>query len=225
MKILLIEDEPDLRSTLLNFLEKEKFAVYPVENVFDAEDELLVYQFDLILLDITLPDGSGLDLLPIIRKSQDNAGVLIVSAKNSIDDKVNGLDLGADDYITKPFHLAELNSRIRALIRRKVYDNKEVLSFNEISIDTVGKSVQINDKPFELTSKEYSLLLYLITNKERILTKEDIADHLWGDSAGYFENYDFIYAHIKNLRKKIQAAGGNDYLKTVHGIGYKYTAE
>lgn len=225
MKILLIEDEPDLRSTLKNFLEKEQYAVYASGSIFDAEDELLVFQFDVILLDITLPDGSGLDLLPIIRKSQNNAGVLIISAKNSIDDKVNGLDLGADDYITKPFHLAELNSRIRALIRRKVYDNKDVLSFNEISIDAVGKSVQINGKSVELTSKEYSLLLYLITNKERVLTKEDIAEHLWGNSAGYFDNYDFIYAHIKNLRKKIQAAGGNDYLKTVHGIGYKYTAE
>ena len=225
MKILLIEDEPDLRSTLKSFLEKEGYAVYTAENAFEAEDELLVYQFDLILLDITLPDGNGLDLLALIKKCQDNAGVLIVSAKNSIDDKVSGLDLGADDYITKPFHLAELNSRIRALIRRKVFDNKEVLNFNEIAIDAVSKSVQISGKTVELTSKEYSLLLYLITNKERVLTKEDIADHLWGDSAGYFDNYDFIYAHIKNLRKKIQAVGGNDYLKTVHGIGYKYTAE
>lgn len=222
MKMLVIEDEKDLRSTISSYFEKMGELVLTAENKFEAEDRLVSHQFDVIILDITLPDGSGIDILPMISKTQENAGVLILSAKNSLDDKINGLDLGADDYLTKPFHLAELNSRVKALVRRKVYKGDNHIQFNEIKINISENQAYINEELLSLTKKEFSLLLYLINNKNRVLTKESIAEHLWGDNLDYIENYDFIYTHIKNLRKKIESAGGEDYLNTVHGIGYKY---
>ncbi|MCI5057379.1 MAG: response regulator transcription factor [Flavobacteriales bacterium] len=224
MKLLIIEDETELRNTISDFFKKNGELVIAAENIAEAEDKLLRHQFDVIILDITLPDGSGIDILPIIRDSQENSGVLILSAKNSLDDKIVGLDLGADDYLTKPFHLAELNSRIKALIRRKVFKGEKVIQFNEISINLSENQTYINDSLLMLTNKEFTLLLYLINNKNRVLTKESIAEHLWGDNIDFIDNYDFIYTHIKNLRKKIIAKGGEDYLKTIHGIGYKYTS-
>lgn len=222
MKLLVIEDERDLRNAIAAFFEKMGELVLTAKSKLEAEDRLISHQFDAIILDITLPDGSGIDILPVISKTQENSGVLILSAKNSLDDKIKGLDLGADDYLTKPFHLAELNSRVKALVRRKVYKGDTSVSFNEIKVNISQNQAYVNDELLLLTKKEFMLLLYLISNKNRVLTKESIAEHLWGDNIDYLENYDFIYTHIKNLRKKILSAGGNDYLHTVHGIGYKY---
>jgi len=222
MKILIIEDVIALQTTMKEFFESKKHIVFTASNKFEAEDSLLVNQFEIILLDITLPDGNGLDLISIIKETQKNFGILILSAKNSIDDRINGLDLGADDYLTKPFHIAELNSRINALLRRKNFNNQDVIEFNEIKINTTDQEVFIAEINIHLTSKEFQLLLYLVINKERVLTKESIADHLLGNHIDYIDNYDFIYTHIKNLRKKIEQANGKDYLKTIHGIGYKY---
>lgn len=222
MKLLVIEDERDLRNAIAAFFEKMGELVLTAKSKLEAEDRLISHQFDTIILDITLPDGSGIDILPVISKTQENSGVLILSAKNSLDDKIKGLDLGADDYLTKPFHLAELNSRVKALVRRKVYKGDTSVSFNEIKVNISQNQAYVNDELLLLTKKEFMLLLYLISNKNRVLTKESIAEHLWGDNIDYLENYDFIYTHIKNLRKKILSAGGNDYLHTVHGIGYKY---
>lgn len=223
MKLLIVEDELELGKSMVAFFKNAAAIVLNSENRFDAEDKLLGHQFDIIILDITLPDGNGLDLINLIKKTQENAGILIVSAKNSLDDKVMGLDLGADDYITKPFHLAELNSRVNALMRRKFFNGEAVLSFEEISVNTSQNQAYVNAESLILTPKEFSLLLYFIVNKNRVLTKESIAEHLWGDSLELIENFDFIYAHIKNLRKKIEALGGNDYIQTVHGMGYKYS--
>ena len=222
MKLLIIEDEKELRSSIADFFNNNGDLAVTAENKIEAEDKLVSHQFDIIILDITLPDGSGIDILPIIKQTQDNSGVLILSAKNSLDDKINGLDLGADDYLTKPFHLAELNSRAKALVRRKVFKGEKIIYFEEISINITEKQSYINKQLLPLTKKEFTLLLYFITNKNRVLTKESIAEHLWGDSIEYYDNYDFIYTHIKNLRKKIQIVGGTDYLNTIHGIGYKY---
>jgi DNA-binding response OmpR family regulator len=222
MKLLIIEDEVELCQTISNFLKKEIDVVMTAFNKKEATDKLLYNQYEIIILDIGLPDGNGLDILATIKKYQENPCIIIISAKNSLDDKVNGLDLGADDYITKPFHLAELNSRIKALTRRKIFQSEDILNFNEIAINLSENQAYINSSQLELTKKEYALLLYFITNKNRVLTKESIAEHLWGDSIDFLENYDFIYTHIKNLRKKIDRLGGTDYLKTVHGIGYKY---
>jgi DNA-binding response OmpR family regulator len=222
MKLLIIEDEIELCQTISNFLKKEIDVVMTALNKKEANEKLRYNQFDIIILDIGLPDGNGLDILSSIKQHQEKPCVIIVSAKNSLDDKVKGLDLGADDYITKPFHLAELNSRVKALARRKLFQSEEILTFNEISINLSENQAYINAQLLELTKKEFALLLYFITNKNRVLTKESIAEHLWGDHIDFVDNYDFIYTHIKNLRKKIDQLGGTDYLKTVHGIGYKY---
>lgn len=223
MKLLIVEDEIELSYTIADFFKKEGELVLTAKDKAEAEDKLIFHQFDVVILDITLPDGSGIDILPIIKQTQENCGVLILSAKNSMEDKIKGLDLGADDYLAKPFHIAELNSRVKALVRRKIYKGEEILQFNEININLSANQVYINDTPLALTKKEFALLLYFINNKNRVITKEAIAEHLWGDSIDFSENFDFIYTHIKNLRKKILSIGGVDYLNTVHGIGYKYT--
>ena len=178
--------------------------------------------YDCILLDITLPGGNGLKILEQLKDDKKSDGVLIISAKNSLDDKIKGLNLGADDYLSKPFHLSELSARIAAIIRRKKFDGNSILQFDCISIDTQQKTVTVENKPLELTKKEYELLLYFVSNKKRIVSKEAIAEHLWGnDMAG---NFDFIYTHIKNLRKKLMDAADIDFIKSVYGMGYKFTA-
>jgi DNA-binding response OmpR family regulator len=222
MKILIVEDEIELLDSMASYLKNEDFICEKASTFFEAEDKLISFNYDIILLDINLPDGSGIDLLKIIKEKSPTTGVLIVSAKNSLDDKLTGLDLGADDYITKPFHLAELNSRVNSLIRRQKFDGSETIQFNEIQINPSSKSVTVNDKPIELTKKEYNLLLYFITNKNKVLTKESIAEHLWGDDIEMSDSYDFIYTHMGNLRKKIKKLGAPDYLKTMYGLGYKF---
>jgi DNA-binding response OmpR family regulator len=223
MKILVIEDEVELLIAISNFLTKENYVCELAENFMSADEKLAIYEYDIILLDISLPDGNGLKLLDTARKYQKRAGVIIISARNSLDDKIRGLDLGADDYMTKPFHLTELNSRIKALLRRKQFDGTDIITFNEISVSTSGRSVTINGNPVTLTRKEYDLLLYFMINRERVLTKEAIAEHLWEDNVDMADNFDFIYTHLNNIRRKIKAAGGADYIKTIYGSGYKFT--
>ena len=223
MKILIVEDEKQLLASISGFLLKEGFVCEQAADFFSAEEKLAAYNYDIIVLDITLPGGSGLGLLQLLKREHPETGILIVSAKNSLDDKLKGLDLGADDYITKPFHLAELNSRINAIIRRKNFQGKNQIAFREISIDPAAKQAAVNSNPLDLTKKEYDLLLYFITNKNQVLTKEAIAEHLWGDHIDMADNFDFVYTHIKNLRKKMVKEGGNDYVKTVYGVGYKFT--
>lgn len=221
MKILIIEDELELLIAINNFLVKENFICELAENFRKADERLSIYEYDIILLDITLPDGNGLLLLETIKKHQKRAGVIIISAKNALDDKLKGLDLGADDYLTKPFHLSELNSRIKAVLRRKQYDGSDIITFNEISINTDSKTLSINGNELALTKKEYDLLLFFLINKNRVLTKEAIAEHLWGDNIDMADSFDFIYTHLNNIRKKIKHAGGKDYIKTIYGMGYK----
>lgn len=221
MKILIIEDELELLIAINNFLVKENFICELAENFRKADERLSIYEYDIILLDITLPDGNGLLLLETIKKHQKRAGVIIISAKNALDDKLKGLDLGADDYLTKPFHLSELNSRIKAVLRRKQYDGSDIITFNEISINTDSKTLSINGIELALTKKEYDLLLFFLINKNRVLTKEAIAEHLWGDNIDMADSFDFIYTHLNNIRKKIKHAGGKDYIKTIYGMGYK----
>lgn len=222
MKILLVEDEMELLESVSESLKSAGFICEKAENYRLAESKVSIYEYDVVILDITLPDGNGLDLLKQLKNVHPKTGILIVSAKNALDDKLKGLDLGADDYLTKPFHFSELNSRINAILRRRSFNGVPLLRFYEISIDPVGKVVAVNNREIDLTKKEFDLLLYFITNKNRVLTKEDIAEHLWGDHADMVDNFDFIYTHIKNLRKKIEAEGGMNYLKTIYGVGYKY---
>ncbi|MGD0756991.1 MAG: response regulator transcription factor [Bacteroidales bacterium] len=223
MKILIIEDEIELVMAVKKFLEPEGFLCETASSFFEAEDSLSSYNYDIIILDLTLPGGNGLDLIKLIKQMNRKAGLLIVSAKNSLDDKIRGLDMGADDYITKPFHLAELNSRIKSLARRRHFDGSNELVFNEIRIKTDSNEVYINDKILDLTKKEYEILLYFIVNRNKVITRESIAEHVWGDNISYADNFDFIYSHIKNIRRKIELSNGRNYLHNMYGLGYKFS--
>ena len=223
MKILIIEDEIELLIAISNYLVRENYICELAESFAKADEKLSIYEYDVILLDITLPDGNGLELLKTIKRQHIKSGVIIISAKNSLDDKISGLDLGADDYMTKPFQLSELNSRIKAVLRRRQFDGTNILNFNEIAINTDSKTVVINGNEITITKKEYDLLLFFIVNKNRVLTKEAIAEHLWNDNIDLADNFDFIYTHLNNIRKKIKKAGGSDYIKTIYGMGYKFT--
>lgn len=222
MKLLVVEDELELLDTICGYLQKEDYVVESAATFFEGEDKLISYRYDVVILDINLPDGNGLDLLQIVKDRYPETGVLIVSAKDSLDDKLEGLDLGADDYITKPFHLAELNSRVNSLLRRRKFKGSKNIIYKEIEIDPVAKRALANTKALDLTKKEYFLLLYFVTNKGRVLTKEAIAEHLWGDNIDMVDNFDFIYTHMRNLRKKLKKNGANDYLQTIYGLGYKF---
>jgi DNA-binding response OmpR family regulator len=188
-----------------------------------ALEKIEMYDYDCILLDITLPGGNGLSLLKELKKVNRLDGVLIISARNAIDDRVEGLNLGADDYLTKPFHLSELSARVAAIIRRKQFEGNNELQFNEISIDTFAKTISINNTPLELTRREYDLILFFVTNKNRVISKNAIAEHLWGDEMDAIDNFDFIYTHIKNLRKKLTDVGCDDYIHSIYGMGYKFS--
>ena len=222
MKILLIEDEPELQKSIEQYLEMEGNIVEISPDFSHAQQKIAMYDYDCILVDITLPSGSGLDLLKEIKLKKSKAGIIIISAKNSLDDKVNGLDLGADDYLPKPFHLPELNSRIKALIRRKSFDGNLEICINEIKILPNERRVLVHNKDIILTSKEYDLLLYFISNKNRVVSKSALAEHLWGDNSDRLDNFDFIYNHVKNLRKKLLEKKCEDYLQTIYGIGYNF---
>ncbi len=225
MKILIVEDEIQLLDSMTEYLQQEGYICERATGFLDADEKMALYEYGVVVLDITLPDGNGLYLLHQLKKEQPDTGVLIVSARNSLDDKLKGLDWGADDYITKPFHLAELNSRIKALIRRRNFRGRMKLIFNEIEIDPDEREIIVNNQKLDLTRKEYDLLLYFVTNKKRVLSKGVIAEFLWGDNIDLADNFDFIYTHIKNIRKKILQAGGEDYIKSVYGLGYKFTDE
>jgi DNA-binding response OmpR family regulator len=221
MKLLIIEDEAELLIAIANYLTKEGFTCELVKTFLDANEKISIYQYDIVLLDITLPDGNGLDLMKAIKQHNLQAGVIIISAKNSLNDKIKGLDIGADDYITKPFQLSELNSRIRAVLRRRRFEGDNTVVFNEIKINTHSREVSVTGSVISLTKKEYELLLYFIINKNRVLTREAIAEHLWNDNIDMADNFDFIYTHLNNLRKKIKKSGGTNYIKTLYGMGYK----
>lgn len=222
MKILIIEDEKQLATSVAQFLKQESYVCEVAHNVREANDKIFLYDYDCILLDIGMPDGNGLTILEMLRQKNKSDGVIIISAKNSLDDRVKGLNLGADDYIPKPFFLPELSARVSALIRRKHFNGNNRISFNEITADLLGKSVIIKDKEIELTRKEYDLLIFLIANKNRVVSKNAIAEHLSGDDAELMDKFDFIYTHIKNLKKKLTEAGSEDYIHSVYGLGYKF---
>ncbi|HPS50465.1 MAG: response regulator transcription factor [Bacteroidales bacterium] len=223
MKILLIEDEKELAGSIIAYVQKENYICEAVMTYEDAKEKINLYQYDCIVVDITLPDGSGLEVIRELKKNKSDTGIIIISAKNSLEDKLTGLDIGADDYLTKPFHLSELNARIKSIIRRRNFSGASEISFNEIRVLPDQQEVFVNDTTVILTKKEFELLIYFLSNKERVLTKESIAEHLWGDEMDLADSFDFIYTHIKNLRKKITEAGGKDYIQTVYGMGYKFT--
>ena len=225
MKILIVEDEKELVDDLNEFLDDQGYIIEVAPTTYVAREKIFVYQYDILILDLGLPDGSGLDVLKYVKKHKPQTGIIILTARDSLDDKISGLDLGADDYMTKPFLLSELNARIKSIHRRRNFDGNSTIKFNEIAIDTDKMRVSINDQNLTLTRKEHELILYFVINKNKVLTKESIIEHLWGDHSDMFDSLDFIYTHIKNLRKKMQDMGGADYLKSVYGIGYKFKTD
>jgi DNA-binding response OmpR family regulator len=224
LKLLIIEDEKGLRDNITNYFNEDGNICECCNCLTCAIDKLSNYDYDCILLDIGLPDGEGFEVLDFLKEKSKTEAVLIISAKNSLDDKLKGLNLGADDYLTKPFHLAELKARVVAIYRRKTFNSNNKLIFNEISINLMGRTVEVNHTPIILTRKEYDMLLYFIANRGKVISKNAIAEHLWGDEMDMHDNFDFIYTHIKNLRKKLLDVTTNDYLKSVYGIGYKFIA-
>ena len=223
MKILIIEDEITLAKGIQEYLETEG-NICEVATTFDeAWMKAGVYEYDCILVDITLPGGNGLDVIRQLKKQHSSAGIIIISAKNSLDDKIAGLEIGSDDYLPKPFHLSELNARIKALVRRKEFGGNKSIDFHEIKVFPDEKELLVNEKSVSLTRSEYDLLIYFLANRNRVLTKESIAEHLAGDDADTLDSFDFIYSHIKNLRKKLLQNGAGDYLKAVYGVGYKFS--
>ncbi|MDR1504812.1 MAG: response regulator transcription factor [Prevotella sp.] len=226
MNLLIIEDEIDLLESITEFLVSESFSVESVTTYAMAEEKVGLYDYDCVVVDINLPGGSGLDIIRKLKSKNKDAGVIIISAKNSLDDKLTGLDIGADDYLTKPFHLSELNARIKSIIRRRGFKGSNEKKFNELTVQFDNRRLFVNEKEVVLTRKEYDLLLYFIMNEDKVLSKEDIAEHLWGDDMSLTaDSFDFIYNHIKNLRKKLIDNGCKDYIKTVYGIGYKFSEE
>ncbi|WP_332452717.1 response regulator transcription factor [Chryseobacterium aquaticum] len=222
MKILIIEDETELAKSISEYLSGENYICGFASTFVKAMEKIKDFQYDCILLDIGLPDGNGLAILEELKNTNKQDGVIIISAKNALDDKIKGLQLGADDYLTKPFHLSELMARIYSIIRRKQFNNSNIIKQNELQIDLLAKSVTINDATIVLTKKEFDLLIYFVGNKNKVISKSTLAEHLSGDFADMLDNHDFVYAHIKNLKKKLYEAGCDHYLKTVYGTGYKW---
>jgi DNA-binding response OmpR family regulator len=222
MKILIVEDEIDLSNSIASYLRQEKFNCETVLRYADAVEKINLYNYDVVIVDITLPDGNGLDIIKELKKNRSKSGIIIISAKHALDDKILGLEIGADDYLTKPFHLSELNARVKSIIRRRDFDGNNDIILDEMKINPELGTVQVNDQNLTLTRKEYDLLIFFLANKNRVLSKESIAEHLWGDDIDLVDSYDFLYSHIKNLRKKIIEKGGRDYIQTVYGLGYKF---
>jgi DNA-binding response OmpR family regulator len=222
MKILIIEDENELTNSIAEYLSEENYLCEFASTYTQAFEKIESFHYDCILLDIMLPDGNGMNILEELKRQDKQEGVIIISAKNALDDKIKGLQIGADDYLTKPFHLSELAARIYSVIRRKQFGNSNTIKQNELEIDLLAKTISVHNHPVILTKREFNLLLYFVGNKNRVISKSTLAEHLSGDFADMLDNHDFVYAHIKNLKKKLSEAGCESYLKTVYGTGYKW---
>lgn len=221
MKILVIEDETELRKMIYDSLSKDKFVIETAADYKSAMQKVNDYDYDCILLDIMLPGGSGLEILKYIRSKNILTSVLIISAKDSVDDKVNGLDLGADDYLAKPFHLSELTARVKSILRRKEGDTKMSLCMGNVEMWPDSHKIAVNNTSLELNKKEFSLLYYFLSNQNRVVNKVSLIESVWGDNIDQADNFDFIYSQIKNIKKKLKSAGATIDIKAVYGFGYK----
>ena len=223
MKILIIEDEYALLKTIEDFLLAEKYVVEKATDYYSAREKILIYDYDCILLDISLPGGSGLKLLEEMKKEGKTGNIIIISARNSLEDKVLGLDLGADDYLAKPFHLLELQARMKSVLRRKNRNGQNVLNIGNTQIDFDNRQVAVNESVLNLNRKEFDIISFFATNKNRLITKESLAEHIWGDNIDMADNFDFVYSQVKNLRKKLRNGHSEIEIENVYGIGYKLT--
>ncbi len=221
MKILIVEDEKELLKAISASLTKEHFVVETASDFHSASEKITVYDYDCILLDIMLPGGSGFQLLEQLKQSGKADNVIIISAKDSLDDKLTGLELGADDYLAKPFHIAELNARVKAVLRRKKLDGKNTIETTNVVLDLNERQFLVDGENIPLNRKEFDILKYFLLNKNRLVTKNALAEHVWGDNIDQADNFDFIYYQIKNLRKKLQSANAAIEIEAIYGIGYK----
>lgn len=223
MRILIIEDEIELAAGIRVFLEKESFLCDVTNSFRKAKESIIDNEYDCIVLDIGLPDGNGLELLKLLKDHKAECGVIIISAKDSLDDKLKGLDLGSDDYITKPFHLSELNSRLKSVLRRRKFNGSKSVEFSNIRINTEAHTVYVDEREVELTPKEFDILLHLSINHHRVISKHSMVAHLWGDYTDV-DSFDFLFTHIKNLRKKLEKAAAMIEIKSVYAVGYQIIA-
>jgi DNA-binding response OmpR family regulator len=225
MKILIVEDNQYLAQDMHDFLQKAGFIVEKVTLLQEALEKIYAYSYDMVILDLGLPDGNGLEIIPKIKKQDSRTGIIILTAKDTLSEKVKGLEIGADDYLTKPFHKAELSARINSVLRRGKFSGRDVIEYNAVKIDIMAKQAYVQNKAINLTKIEYELLLYFMYNINRMLTKESIVEHLWEDKIDQADSFNFIYNHIKNLRKKIQDECNANYIQSMYGMGYKFSME
>ncbi|CAG4990301.1 Cell cycle response regulator CtrA [Dyadobacter sp. CECT 9275] len=224
MKILIVEDEKGLAESIMDYLSREGFVCEVANSFWEADEKVSIYQYDCTIVDLTLPDGDGYGIIKTLKKIAATTGIIIISARNSLEDKIKGLEIGSDDYLTKPFHLSELNARVKSLIRRRNFGGNNDMQWNDIIVQLQARKVFVSGKETALSRKEYDLLLYFLSNIDVALTKESIAEHLWGDHIDSSDSLDMVYSHIKNLRRKLLEKGGKDYIQSIYGIGYKFTA-
>lgn len=221
MKVLVIEDEESLRRSIIEYFTHEEFVCDWADSYKAGVTKIEDFEYDCIILDINLPGGSGLDLLKYLRMNKKEDGVIIISARDSVNDRVAGLDLGADDYLTKPFHLSELNARIKALIRRKYSKGNPTLEMGDLAVEIASRTASFKGQALLLTKNEFDLLLFMAINKNRVLSKRAIGEHLFGEQADNLSSFDFVYSHVKNLKKKFKEKGAENLIQTVYGLGYK----
>jgi DNA-binding response OmpR family regulator len=224
MRALIVEDEPLMNKELEQQLLEEQFFVDSCMLFAEAKDFLAAEEYDLVLLDLSLPDGDGLDLLRFIKTHFEETAVLILTARGEIEDRVHGLELGSDDYLSKPFAMAELRARIHAVLRRKfkIKDNEIIIAGISVHLDHA--QVSYKGRPVSLTDTEYKMLRYLFLNKNRAVTRIALAEHIWGNKIDDRFSLDFINSHMKNIRKKLTDIDAKDPIETVYGVGYKVNA-
>ena len=221
MKLLIIEDEPILLKDLGEFAGKEGYLYELAQDYSTAVEKIMLYDYDCVILDINLPDGSGFDIIQKLRKHQKSDGIIILSARDSLDDKIKGLGLGADDYLTKPFYYSELNARIKAIIRRKKFNTNKDILFGNILIDLDQHLVKIGNEPLNFTKKEFAILTHLISNQKRVVTKTALSEYIWGDYVDEANSFDYLFSQIKNLKRKLKDAGALVEIKNIYGVGYQ----
>lgn len=223
--LLIIEDELSLRQSMVSYLESAGFRCTTAGSYHEALKVIDLYDYYVVLVDLGLPDGDGLSIIRLLKENQSASGIIVVSARDTLDDRVKGLETGADDYLVKPFHLSELNARIQSVIRRTRRSGQKSLTYKNLVVDPEGKKAVLGNDTLDLTRKEFDILVYLLTNRSKVVTKDSIAEHIWGDSLYGTDYSDAVYTHMKNLRKKLEQKTGEEWIQTVYGIGYKLEEE
>jgi len=222
LKVLIVEDERMLAESVASHLGKDGFVTEIAFSYHEAQEKIHLYSYDCIIVDINLPDGLGFDIVQALKQLKATSGIIVISARNALEDKIRSLEIGSDDYLTKPFHISELNARVKSILRRRHFEGQNEIAYNEIKVDFNSRKVLVNGSEVILSKKEFDLLIFFLSNVNMALTKSAIVEHLWGDNMDSADSFDILYSHIKNLRKKLTDKGCSDYINTIYGIGYKF---